>query len=151
MSGAAHIRDAMLADASACAAILNDWIDATEWMPRIHTHAVVENHFRDVVFRDRDVWVSEMTQITGFAAIDRDEAYVTALYVAAPERRQGVGAQLMTYVKAQNPDGLSLRTFQANEDAIRFYRRNGFAETDRSDGDNEENLPDILFRWDGVQ
>ena len=32
----AEIRRAGLPEAEACAAILNAWIDATPWMPRVH-------------------------------------------------------------------------------------------------------------------
>jgi hypothetical protein len=35
----------------------------------------------------------------------------------------------------------------ANEGARRFYARQGFVEIGRSEGENEEGLPDVLFRW----
>ncbi len=42
---------------------------------------------------------------------------------------------------------LKLWTFQANEDARRFYIREGFREVRMTDGDNEEGLPDVMLEW----
>jgi hypothetical protein len=45
------------------------------------------------------------------------------------------------------PQGFSLWTFQANLGARRFYERHGCRQVRRTDGDNEENLPDILYEY----
>jgi hypothetical protein len=58
-----------------------------------------------------------------------------------------VGAALLDRAKAQRSGGLTLWTFVANEGARRFYARQGFVEIGRSEGENEEGLPDLLFRW----
>ena len=36
-------------DAAACAAVFNAWVDATEWMPRVHPADDVERHYREHV------------------------------------------------------------------------------------------------------
>lgn len=141
------IRPAALSDAPACAAILNAWIDETHWMPRVHSHEDVERHYRDFVFSKRTVLVAADTSVAGYAALDRDECFVTSFYVYPQSRSMGLGKRLMDEAKALSPDGLKLWTFVANTDGRRFYEREGFAELERSDGDNEENLPDILFGW----
>ncbi|MEM7319742.1 MAG: GNAT family N-acetyltransferase, partial [Pseudomonadota bacterium] len=51
------IRSGEPADAPACAAILNDWIDRTGWMPRIHPAEDVVRHYQQFVFAKRDVFV----------------------------------------------------------------------------------------------
>lgn len=52
------------------------------------------------------------------------------------------------FYKDQQATGpVELWTFVANTGAQSFYRREGFAEMRRTDGDNEEHLPDILYRW----
>ena len=43
---------------------------------------------------------------------------------------------------------LSLWTFQQNARARRFYAKHGFVAVVETDGlDNEEKLPDVLYRW----
>lgn len=147
MTEAIVIRPGAPADALACAAILNEWIDETPWMPRVHPHADVERHYREFVFQKRRVIVAAAPQITGFAALDMDEGYMTAFYIAATQRSAGIGKRLMDEAKVICGSEMKLWTHVANKDAHRFYEREGFAEADRSDGDNEERLPDILYRW----
>lgn len=148
MVAPAEFRPAMPSDAGDCAAILNAWIDATPWMPRCHPHDDIARHTRDVVLRERDVTIAARDGTTcGYLAIDRSEAMITALYLAASCRRQGIGRVLLAHAKSKLPKGLSLWTFEANHGAQRFYQREGLREASRSAGDNEEGLPDILFTW----
>jgi ribosomal protein S18 acetylase RimI-like enzyme len=96
---------------------------------------------------DRDwVTVFEKDQaVVGFIA--RDQAYVHALYVAETMRGQGVGSALLRNAKAGS-DHLDLWTFQANLHAQKFYLGAGFSETERTDGQgNDEKLPDIRYQW----
>ncbi|WP_448427891.1 N-acetyltransferase family protein [Martelella sp. FOR1707] len=141
------LRPAEIRDMAACAAILNDWIDETPWMPRVHDHADVARHYRETIFVERTVSVAEdHAVVLGFSALSDDD-YITALYVAANARGRGVGKALLERAKTDRPTGLRLWTFQANVAAQRFYEREGFAELRRTDGDNEEALPDILYGW----
>ena len=141
------LRPAKIEEMVACATILNDWIDETPWMPRIHDHADVERHYRDTVFVERAVSVAIMNGVVvGFSAVSED-AYVTALYIADGARNRGVGKALLDKAKAARTAALRLWTFQDNTAARRFYEREGFAELRRTDGDNEEALPDILYTW----
>ncbi|WEX85927.1 GNAT family N-acetyltransferase [Sinorhizobium garamanticum] len=140
-------RDAVIADMTACAGILNRWIDATAWMPRVHAATDVERHYRETVFADRAIIVADREgEVVGFLA-QSPEAYVTALYVDERHRRGGVGARLLREAKKRAPDELNLWTFERNADAHRFYEREGFVAVGRTDGENEEGLPDILYRW----
>lgn len=134
----------------ACADILNRWIDATAWMPRIHDHADVERYYRDTVFPERTVFVAERDErIAGFMALSSDH-YVTALYIDTPDRGIGIGRDLLGTAKTLSPRELNLWTFEANGDAQRFYENQGFSALRRTDGDNEESLPDILYHWRGA-
>ena len=64
---------------------------------------------------------------------------------------QGAGKALLDAAKAAAPR-LILRTFAANTRAQKFYRREGFAETGRGGGaDNEEGLPDIAYEWRAIR
>ena len=140
------IRPAPPADAPACAAILNAWIDETPWMPRVHPHEDVDRHYREFVFQKRKVTVAEDDALSGYLALDKEEGFITSFFLKAEARGAGVGKRLLDDAKA-GAEMLQLWTFAANEGARRFYLREGFAEVDRSDGDNEEGLPDILYRW----
>lgn len=138
-------RSARPDDAPHCAAILNDWIDETPWMPRVHSHADVVRHYRETVFAKRDIRViGDPPQ--GYLATDTADGFVTSFYVARSSRNQGLGATLMTDAQDRFDD-LRLWTFQVNTDARRFYAAHGFAEVDETDGDNEEGLPDVLLHW----
>ena len=143
MTAAHHIRPGAPGDASACAAILNDWIDARSWMPRKHSRADVEAFYADFVFRERAVWVTGQP-LCGFMALDLDADQITALYVAKPG--QGIGKAFVDHAKSRHSQ-LSLWTFQANTGARRFYAREGFVPLRETDGENEEGLPDIQFGW----
>ncbi len=143
MTEPAEVHRAAPDDAPVCAAIKNAWIDATGWMPRVHTRDSVEAHYRDVVYADREVYVTG-APADAYLALSEDH-FVTSLSCAEPG--SGRGKTLLDYAKGLRPR-LALWTFVANTGARRFYLREGFRQVERSDGDNEEGLPDILFAWD---
>ncbi|MEO9823749.1 MAG: GNAT family N-acetyltransferase [Paracoccaceae bacterium] len=138
------IRSAVPKDALVCATILNDWIDTCDWMPRVHSRDDVRAFYEGFVFVKRDVFVAD-DPVAGFLAIDADDNFVTALYVARPG--QGTGKTLLDFAK-RGRKALKLWTFQANKGARQFYLREGLEEAWRTDGDNEEKLPDVLLQWE---
>ena len=86
------IRKARVLDTGRVGAILSEFIDITDWMPRIHSRA------EDISFAgmmiDRDwVHVFEDTEITGFIA--RDQSMIHSLYVTASARQKGIGKALL--------------------------------------------------------
>ena len=84
--------------------------------------------------------------IYGF--ISYAKGYLDCLYLTPEARNHGLGKQLLARAKAENPEGLSLWVLEKNTAAVRFYAREGFRETARGDGsDNEEGLPDIKMEW----
>lgn len=136
-------RDATPADAPACADLLQDWLEATDWMPDLHgrdaTHGWVAGH----LFPSTQVIVAQgQAGLVGFVAVDAD-AQVLQLQVAEGARGQGVGHRLLALARARSAAGLSLWCFAANGAALRFYAREGFREAARTEGDNAEGLPDI--------
>jgi GNAT superfamily N-acetyltransferase len=136
------------ADAPPIAAIVNRWIDATDWVPRVDSPGVVEAHLREEVLARQTCWVAvHGGPICGFLALDAEDCLVTSLYLSPAVRGGGVGKALLDQAKAECPQGLGLWTFVANTGARRFYEREGFREVARTDGDNDEGLPDILLRW----
>ena len=140
----ASVRVAVRDDARPCSGIVNAWIDQTDWMPRTHPPHDVDRYYRDVVLKDRSVWVTG-DPVDGFLAFEAKDRTVTALYAAQPSN--GRGKALLDHVKDQET-GLILWTFVANERARRFYARERFFEVARTEGDNEESLPDVRLSWD---
>ena len=140
------IGQARPSNAPAIGAILSDWIDETDWMPRIHKREDEQAFAADLVARG---WVSVARvrgQVVGFLA--RDGSEVVALYVARDARGQGVGQALLTRAKRRAPR-LALWTFQFNQPARAFYEGQGFVERHRTGGaGNDEKLPDIRYIWE---
>jgi GNAT superfamily N-acetyltransferase len=133
-----------MADAAAMADVLSGWIDATPWMPRLHTRE--ENFaFCQKLINSCEVWVADSNQGLGFLA--RQGNGIDALYLTPRLRRQGWGKALLEAVK-QDRQQLTLWTFQANTDAVAFYEANEFHISDVTDGQgNAEKLPDIFMTW----
>ena len=93
-------------------------------------------------------WMTVAVQegrVAGFMALAGGE--ICALYLAETARGLGIGQQLLDLAR-QSHSKLSLRAAQSNRAAQRFYLRHGFAEMERSTGqDSDERLPDITYVW----
>lgn len=141
------IYPATLGDAAACAGILQAWILENPWFPNLAPASASEDAMRKRI-ESGSVLLARPPQgnIDGFIAFG--DGYIDSLYVLAHAQNRGIGWSLLEQAKLASPDGLSLWVLQKNEAAIRFYCREGFVETARSDGsDNEENLPDVQMKW----
>jgi ribosomal protein S18 acetylase RimI-like enzyme len=147
MSTTVNIRTARSQDIAACAAILNEWIDETDWMPRVHTHGDVLHYYQTEVFHHRKLFVAVTAGKVGGMMVLSKDGLVSALYVGGGYRRRGIGSHLIERAKREMGDAVSLWTFQANATALAFYTHRGFHEINRTDGDNEEGLPDVLLEW----
>lgn len=135
------LRPARPEDAEALGAILQGWLDQTEWMPDVHDLAETQGFVKRVIAAQTVVVAGDCA---GFLALEGRS--LDHLYVAAPARGQGIGSALVRWAQSQQP-GLRLWTFQANHQARAFYRRHGFVEGVETDGDNAEGLPDVQLTW----
>jgi GNAT superfamily N-acetyltransferase len=115
-----------------------------------HTDAETREWVRNVVIADQDTWVVCLGgRIVGMMSIAGGD--IDQLYLDPAHRGRGLGRILVNQAKMLRPGGLGLWTFQVNGPAIRFYRRNGFVETQRTDGSgNEEREPDVRMEWHPV-
>ncbi|MGL4239009.1 GNAT family N-acetyltransferase [Tabrizicola sp.] len=138
------ITDASPGDAGPLALILGDWVRETGWMPVLHSReedvgflsGLIESHVVRVARGG--------TGPMGFLA--RKAGHIAALYLAPEARGLGVGKALLDEVKAVEPT-VELWAFQANRGAVAFYLREGFREVERTDGRNDEGLPDLRLIW----
>ncbi|MEM8981258.1 MAG: GNAT family N-acetyltransferase [Pseudomonadota bacterium] len=137
------IRNAAPSDAHVCAAIHHAWIESTSWMPKLHTLEDVQQFYSDHVWPNTRVFVAGDPP-KAYLALDKEDC-VTALYSALPGK--GLGKALLDHAKGLTR-ALSLWTFVANTGAQRFYEREGFKAVGRTEGENDEGLPDILYRWE---
>lgn len=71
---------------------------------------------------------------------------INQLYIHINFQGISIGQTLLDRVKGQLSGRLTLYTFEVNENAQRFYEKNGFKMIDRGH-ENEENLPDIQYEW----
>lgn len=75
------------------------------------------------------------------------ETEISQLYVAPKFQGKGIGSYLLSQAKEQSNGSLTLRTFEVNEKAQRFYRAHGFVVLP-GNSENEEGLPDLECRWE---
>ncbi|MCA0873202.1 GNAT family N-acetyltransferase [Seohaeicola saemankumensis] len=140
------LRPARSTDAGALGHILYRFQEETEWMPKLYTAAEMIRFCGAMIDYGWVTVADGNGRIHGFIARDGEE--ICALYMAQQTNRKGVGRRLLGHAKARR-SRLWLRTLQVNEGAQRFYRRQGFVESERGDGaENDENMPDIIFVWE---
>lgn len=136
-----EIRRASSKDAAACAAIVNDWIDAKDWLPRQHSPQALEETLRAGI-PAREFWVAG-DPIQGYLSFNTEERQIMGLYTARPGN--GVGKALMDRVK-EGRDWLQLWSHAANTKAHAFYRREGFVEVGRKER-GVDGIPEIRMEW----
>lgn len=147
-STAATIRPATEADLPACAAIINDYIDATAWLPRVKSRDEIAGFFNPALLESRAVLVAEADGGDVVAYMSVSDGWVYALYLADEFRGRGIGKALLDRAKALDPGGLELTMFEPNP-ARSFYAREGFFElSERRNDDTEEGVPVLTLRWE---
>lgn len=147
---AVTLRPATEADAAAVADVhLRSYDAALPTVRRAHSDDEVRDYFRYVVVERGGTWVAEAGDtVVGMMVLDGEE--LSQLYLAPEWRGQGVGDRFVALAKELRPGGLSLRTFQVNAPAHRFYERHGFTAVEWTDGthaENEEKEPDVRYVW----
>ncbi|WP_406447650.1 GNAT family N-acetyltransferase [Streptomyces sp. NBC_00876] len=125
---------------------------AMPYLPRVHSDEDTLAWITHVVLPGTDVRVAELHQdggaveLAGFISLDGGE--LEQLYLSPDMRRRGIGTLLLAHAKESSPEGLSLYAFQRNTAARAFYERHGFTAVAFDDGGrNEENEPDVRYRW----
>lgn len=143
---------AMATDLPECAPIINDYIDETEWLPRVLSHERIAAIFVPELLVRRRLLVAEQAgRVAGYLSLATD-GFVPAIYVLASLRGRGLGRALLDAAKALSPEGLELAVFEANVPARRFYAREGFHELQgRRETATEEGIATLRLRWKGPQ
>jgi GNAT superfamily N-acetyltransferase len=84
------------------------------------------------------------TRLLGF--ISQSPGWIDHLYIVPEAQGQGIGTMLLRAVQQQQ-DRLDLWCFAQNSAGRSFYERMGFQVVRETAGENEQGLPDILYRW----
>ena len=74
--------------------------------------------------------------------------WIEHLYVDPAWIGTGVGSSLLATARERLRGGCDLWTFQENTRARAFYEAHGFVAVGYTDGDNEEQQPDVRFHWE---
>jgi GNAT superfamily N-acetyltransferase len=145
------IRKARAADAPAIARLIRQSkSEAMPWLAKPHTLEEDEGWVAGVLLPSHDVRVAvslaDQGALIGVVALS--PGWVNQLYVATSEQGRGVGSRLLRLAQESTTEALQLWTFQRNIRAREFYEWHGFVEVRRTNGDNEEHEPDVLYRWE---
>lgn len=141
------LRRATLDDMTALARLHRRTVETSlPFVPHLHTPEEEAWWFAERLYPTNQVWLAEAGQgPEGYIAFRAD--FIEHLFVRPESQGAGLGLTLLDKAKAE-ADELSLWTFQQNLRARRFYERHGFFVVTETDGrDNEEKLPDVLYRW----
>ena len=140
-------RRATTDDAAAIAAVFSASFRLLSFLPMLHTVGEDRRFIEDIVLKECEVTVAVGDgRIVSFLAREGEE--IRLLYTDPPAIGSGAGSLLLEAAKRTGVDALELWCFQANSGARRFYEARGFRAIRFTDGsDNEEKLPDVLYRW----
>lgn len=136
------LRRAVRADIPAMAAVVNGWIDATEWFPRVHAPEAIEGFIREA-FAIREIWVIGEA-VEGYLSLDPAVGRVAALYCG--RTGAGLGKLLLDRAKLGRTR-LTLRTHRPNIAAQRFYVREGFVAVGEAVPEPPETVPELVMEW----
>jgi GNAT superfamily N-acetyltransferase len=145
------IRRARPSDAPAIARLIRQSkADAMPWLAVPHTLEEDDEWVAGLLLPRHDVRVAVRLADHGapVGVIALSPGWVNHLYVATSEQGRGVGSRLLSLAQDGTREALQLWTFQRNTRARDFYERLGFVEVRRTDGDNDEREPDVLYRWE---
>ncbi|MER0510697.1 N-acetyltransferase [Aeromonas veronii] len=102
---------------------------------------------RDIYLPASKSWgYEEDGQLLGF--ISWYQGSVAALFISPTHQSHGLGRQLLEHLKAQY-DRLKLTVYAENEQARRFYSRNGFKEGELQLCEHSGH-PELVMHWQRV-
>jgi GNAT superfamily N-acetyltransferase len=110
-----------------------------------HPLAEQRQYFLDTVLPNHAVRLALLDGcLVGFVAASAES--VAQLYVRVGWQRRGIGAQMLTWAKAQSAGSLWLYTFACNHGARAFYARQGFVEVEYGFEPTWQ-LDDVRLQW----
>jgi ribosomal protein S18 acetylase RimI-like enzyme len=118
-----------------------------KYAPLAHDDDEVRRWVKTVLLPEHEVWVAQ-TDATIVGMMATAPGWIEQMMCKPGYTNQGIGTALLNIAKERAAEQLDLYTFQPNAGARRFYERHGFTAVEFGDGaDNEEGVPDVLYRW----
>lgn len=120
-----------------CSVQAHDFIDSEYWASK-------KNDMAQVYLPMSQTFVAEYEgEIVGFVSMV--DTYLAALFVDNKYQQRGIGKKLLDHVK-QACDTISLKVFEKNANAVRFYSNNGFSVAEEL-VEEETNQPEFAMVW----
>lgn len=128
-------------------AVADIWLETN-----IEAHSFVperywRDHFEEVkgLLAQAELYVFEgETGVQGFIGLDA--GYIAGLFVKSGARAGGIGKKLLDYAKSGR-SRLTLRVYQKNAGAVRFYQREGFT-VQEEPVDESTGEPEYFMLWE---
>ncbi len=143
-----RLRRATANDADAIANVYSASFRLLTFLPMLHTIEGYRWFTVNVILNDCEVTVAEAKSgIVAFLARRGEE--IRLLYTRPDRIGMGAGTHLIDAAKDTGIGALELWCLQANERVRRFYEARAFHAIRFTDGaQNEEQMPDIRYRWE---
>jgi len=140
------LRVAGVADGPEVARVFGAAWARMDFVPKLHTPDEDRTFFTRQLEQAKGLVAELDGTIVAFAI--HDARRLRHLYVHPGWQGRGIGAALLSAVKAALPVGFDLWTFEPNTGACRFYERHGLRCVEQTDGGgNEEGVPDRRYLW----
>ncbi len=133
------LRRATIDDASACALILDDWIEKTAEMPRLFDKHKLTEMIRNAIPL-REVWVIGQP-INGYISYNPESSQISALYV---DKKDEVMKKILLDQIKSDHKYLQLWGHEFNNSAHKFYKREGFKFKNRKEH-GSDGIPELQF------
>lgn len=150
-----HVRAATAADAEDVAALLiRTRAELMPFAPSAHSESDLRQWVAQTLIPTGGVTVAELQgRIAGVLALQvrAGVGWIDQLMVDPLQVRRGIGRTLLKHALKTLPRPVQLWTFQPNHAARRFYESQGFQAVAFTEGDNEEGVPDVMYRLDAAQ
>lgn len=114
----------------------HDFIEKSYW----------QDHFDEVmeILPNASVYVYEDNgSIEGFIGLV--DNYIAGIFISEDNQSRGIGRQLLHHVKG-NHNELSLKVYEKNQRAVKFYLREGFLVTEKQE-DRENGEVEYEMVW----
>lgn len=113
----------------------HDFIDKDFWL---NNYPIVKEQFKTA-----EIYVDAESEVKGFVGLQDD--YIAGIFVEKGYRNQGIGKKLISFLK-KNHQELSLKVYQKNIRAQKFYEQNGF-KCESQSLDEETGEVDLKLVW----
>ena len=128
--------------------IMSIWLNANKDAHSFIDESYWQNHYAKVsrqIPQTEVLVYEEDSTINGFIGVY--DHYIAGIFIERSKRAQGAGTMLLDAVKARKSP-LSLRVYEKNISAVRFYQKSGFRIVEKS-VDEDCGEIEYLMAWEG--